>query len=378
MKTSTAVTNDIRGTLYLAFELGWKKWKLAFTVGRAQKPRLRSVDAGDTNAVKEEIEAARDRFKLAPNCRVLSCYEAGRDGFWLHRFLISAGVESLVVDSASIEVSRRRRRVKTDRLDAQKLVNMLIRWDEGEQKVWSVARVPSAEAEDARHLHRELGTLKKEQTRLVNRIKGLLAGHGVRVTEIGKGFREWLRQQRQWDGSPLPPGLGQRALIEYDRLVLTRAQIAAIKRERNRMLKSCESRQAEVARKLTKLRAVGDSSGWTLSSELLSWREFHNRKEVGSIAGLTGTPYDSGGSDREQGINKAGNKRVRALAVELAWCWVRHQPNSALSQWYQRRFGAGGKRLRKIGIVALARKLLVALWRWVDQDVLPEGALLKP
>jgi len=377
MKTSTAMIEDIRGTLYLAFELGWKKWKLAFTVGRAQKPRLRSVDAGDINAVKEEIEAARHRFKLAPNCRVLSCYEAGRDGFWLHRCLLSAGVENLVVDSASIEVSRRKRRVKTDRLDAQKLVNMLIRWDEGERKVWAVVQVPSVEAEDGRHLHRELGTLKKEQTRLVNRIKGLLAGHGVRVTEIGKGFGDWLRQQRQWDGSPLPPGLGQRALIEYDRLVLTRAQIAAVQRERNRMLKSCRSRQAEVARKLTKLRAVGDSSGWTLSSELLSWRSFGNRKEVGSIAGLTGTPYDSGGSDREQGIDKAGNKRVRALAVELAWCWVRHQPNSALSQWYQRRFGGGGKRLRKIGIVALARKLLVALWRWVDQDVLPEGALLK-
>ena len=377
MTTSAATRKDSRGTLYLAFELSWKTWKLAFTVGRAQRPRMRTIEAGDLQALKAEIEAARRRFGLAEGCRVLSCYEAGRDGFWVDRFLTSIGVENLVVDSASIEVSRRKRRAKTDRLDARKLLSMLIRWDEGEKKVWAVVEVPSVEAEDARHLHRGLKTLKSEQTRLVNRIKGLLAGHGVRIRSIGKDFPQWLREQRQWDGSSLPPGLGRRVLIEYDRLVLTRAQIAAVNRERRRLLKHSETRDAEVARKLMNLRAIGDSGGWTISSELLSWRSFNNRKQVGSIAGLTGTPFDSGGSDREQGIDKAGNKNVRAVAVELAWCWLRHQPHSALSVWYQRRFGAGGKRLRKIGIVALARKLLIALWRWVDQDVLPEGALLK-
>jgi transposase len=338
---------------------------------------MRTIEAGDLRALKAEIEAAKRRFGLAEGCRVLSCYEAGRDGFWVHRFLTSIGVENLVVDSASIEVSRRKRRAKTDRLDARKLLSMLIRWDDGEKKVWAVVEVPSVQAEDARHLHRGLKTLKSEQTRLVNRIKGLLAGHGVRISSIGRDLPEWLREQRQWDGSPLPPGLGRRVLIEYDRLVLTRAQIAAVEKERRRLLKHSQTCDAEVARKLMKLRAIGDSGGWTISSELLSWRSFNNRKQVGSIAGLTGTPFDSGGSDREQGIDKAGNKNVRAVAVELAWCWLRHQPHSALSVWYQRRFGAGGKRLRKIGIVALARKLLIALWRWVDQDVLPEGALLK-
>jgi transposase len=377
MTTSAAGMKDTRGTLYLAFELGWGNWKLAFTVGRAQRPRMRTIEAGDIEALKAEIEAARRRFGLAEGCRVLSCYEAGRDGFWLHRFLASIGVTNLVVDSASIEVSRRKRRAKTDRLDARKLVSMLIRWDEGESKVWAVVQVPSVEAEDARHLHRGLRTLKSEQTRLVNRIKGLLAGHGVRIASIGKGFPEWLREQRQWDGSSLPPGLGRRVLIEHDQLLLTRAQIAAVQKERRRLLKQSETRDAEVARKLIKLRSVGDSSAWTFSSELFSWRTFDNRKQVGSTAGLTGTPFDSGSSGREQGIDKAGNKRVRAVAVELAWCWLRYQPNSALSLWYQKRFGAGGKRLRKIGIVALARKLLIALWRWVDQDVLPEGALLK-
>lgn len=375
--TTAAKNDDIRGTLYMAFELGWGKWKLAFTVGRGQKPRIRTIDARDIAAVKTEIEAAKKRFGLADGCRAVSCYEAGRDGFWIDRFLQSIDVQNIVVDSASIEVSRRRRRAKTDRLDCQKLVTMLIRWDEGEKKVWSVVQVPTVEEEDARHLHRELRTLKTEQTRLVNRIKGLLAGHGVKITKIDAKFPTWLREQKQWDGSQLPNGLGRRILIEYDRLRLTRAQIAAVEKERRRLLKESKTKDAGVARKLMSLRALGDSSGWTLSTELFSWRQFSNRKQVGSIAGLTGTPFDSGGSSREQGIDKAGNKRVRALAVELAWCWLRHQPDSELSQWFNKRYGNEGKRFRKIGIVALARKLLIALWRWVDQDVLPEGALLK-
>lgn len=377
MTTSAAGNEDTTRTLYMAFELGSKKWKLAFTVGRGQRPRLRRINAGDRESVKDEIGAAKKRFGLAEDCRVVSCYEAGRDGFWLDRFLESIGVENLVVDSASIEVSRRKRRPKTDRLDACKLVMMLIRWDEGEKKVWSVVRVPSVEAEDARELHRELRTLKDERTRVVNRIKGLLAGRGVRVATTGKGFREWLRGVRMWDGTHLPPRIGQRVLVEYDRLCFLREQIAAVEGERRRLLKESAERDAVVARKLIELRAVGPSSGWTFSSELFSWRKFSNRKEVGSIAGLNGTPFDSGSSDREQGISKAGNKRVRAVAVELAWCWLRYQPQSALSLWYEERFGGGGKRLRKIGIVALARKLLIALWRWVDQDVLPEGAVLK-
>jgi transposase len=377
MTTSATDSEHSTKTLYLAFELGWSKWKLAFTVGRGQKPRVRTIDAGDIKAVVSEIEAAKKRFRLGDRCRVVSCYEAGRDGFWLDRFLASISVRNIVVGSSSIEVPRRRRRAKTDRLDAEKLVTMLIRWDEGETGVWSVVSVPSEEAEDARHLHRERRTLQEEQTRLVNRIKGLLAGQGVRIKTIGPDLATWLRSVRLWDGSPLPRGLGQQVLIENDRLQFVRSQLAAVERERRRLLREGERRDVEVARKLTRLRAVGDSSAWTFSSELFSWRSFSNRKQVGSIAGLTGTPYDSGSVSREQGIDKAGNKRVRAVAVELAWCWLRYQPQSALSRWYEERFASGGKRLRKIGIVALARKLLIALWRWVEYDVLPEGALLK-
>jgi transposase len=254
---------------------------------------------------------------------------------------------------------------------------MLIRWDEGEDKVWSVVRVPSEEAEDARELHRELKTLKGEQTRLINRIKGVLMGKGIRVQTTGKGFREWLKGVRMWNGSPLPQRAGQRVLVEYDRLCFVREQIAAVERERRRLLRESEARDADVARKLYRLRSVGENSAWILSTELFSWRHFSNRKEVGSISGLTGTPFGSGDIDHEQGISKAGNKRVRAVAIELAWCWLRFQPQSQLSLWFEKKFGGGGKRLRKIGIVGLARRLIIALWRWVDQEVLPEGAVLK-
>lgn len=377
MTTSAANIEPTRGDLYLAFELGWKTWKLAFTIGRGQKPRMRTITAGDTESVKSEIRAAKKRFGLTRKSRVISCYEAGRDGFWLHRFLESIGVANQIVDSASIEVSRRKRRAKTDRLDAHKLVMMLIRWVEGEPKVWSVVAVPPLEDEDARHLHRELNTLKGERTRITNRIKGLLAGEGVRVGKIDGKFREWLQKVRLWDGSPIPPRLGQRVLIEFDRFCFVYQQILAVEQERRRLTKEGQGQDAVVARKLLELKAVGANTAWTYSSEIFAWRRFKNRKQVGSLSGLTGTPYDSGSSGREQGIDKAGNKWVRGLSVEFAWCWLRHQPESALSLWYKTKFGKGGKRLRKIGIVALARKLLIAMWRWVEQGVIPEGATLK-
>jgi transposase len=375
-RTPTAIANDINPTLYVAFELGLKTWKLASTVGLGQKPRISTIPAGDKEAVVKEISKALERFGLAPNSRVVSCYEAGRDGFWLHRFLTHIGVESIVIDSASIEVSRRSRRRKNDRLDAIKLVTMLVRWDLGE-KPWSVVQVPSVEGEDSRQLHRELKTMKKDATRHINRIKGLLANHGICINTIPKDLKPWLEEQRLWNGSPLPHGVGVRILLEFDRLRFIRSQILAVEMERRRLLAERKTNDARVAHKLHRLGAIGVNSAWTFSTELFATREFKNRKQVGSLVGLAPTPYDSGETCREQGIDKAGNKWVRAMAVEIAWAWLRFQPRSALSLWYQRRFGAGSKRLRKIGIVALARKLLIALWHWTEHDVLPEGATLK-
>lgn len=377
MTTPAAGNKDSSRTLYVAFELSEGKWKLAFRVSRARNARIRTIDAGDREAVETEIARAKAKFGLAEDASVLSCYEAGREGFWVHRFLESMDVVNLVVDSSSIEVSRRKRRAKTDRLDAGKLVTMLMRWDDGEKGVWSVVNVPSEEAEDERHLHRELVVLKRERTRIANRVRGLLASHGLKVGTIGKNFATWLNKARRWDGSRVPQGLAVRILIEVDRLQYVRAQILAVEKERRRLLKEGQSRGAAVARELGRLRGIGVNASWAYSTELFAWREFRNRKQVGSIAGLTATPYDSGGSSREQGIDKAGNQLIRSLSVEIAWGWLRFQPNSALSRWYQERYGDGSKRIRKIGIVALARKLLIALWRWVDQGVLPEGATLK-
>jgi transposase len=374
--TPTALVDSINPSLFVAFELGWKTWKLASTVGLGQKLRISTIPAGDQKAVMREFSTALDRFGLAADSRVVSCYEAGRDGFWLHRFLIHVGVENVVVDSASIEVSRRSRRRKTDRLDAIKLVSMLVRYDFGE-KTWCVVQVPSVEGEDSRQLHRELKTLKKDATRHNNRIKGLLANHGIRINSIPRDLKPWLEEQRLWDGSPLPRAVGVRVLLEFDRLRFVRSQILAVEKERRRLLAERTTRDAQVAHKLKRLGAIGDNSAWVFSTELFATRTFKNRKQVGSLVGLTPTPSDSGESDRELGIDKAGNKWVRGMAVEIAWAWLRFQPRSALSLWYERRFGHGSKRLRKIGIVALARKLLIALWHWTEHDVLPKGATLK-
>jgi transposase len=362
--------------LYLALELSWTSWKLAFTVGAGQKPRLRSIPARDTDALIGEIHAARRRFGLPEETAVISCYEAGRDGFWLHRFLADHRVENLVVDSASIEVNRRRRRAKSDGLDAAKLVGMLIRWHLGERKLWGVVRVPTADDEDRRQLHRELIELKAQRTEHTNRIKGLLAGLGLSAP-IDAGLLERLEGLRQWDGSELPGGLRLRIARELERWCLVGRQIHDLEAERTRLIRDPETAQGEQMRLLLKLRGIGENAAWLLVREFFGWRGIRNRRELASLAGLAPTPYDSGESRHEQGISKAGNRRVRWMMIELAWGWLRYQPDSELSRWYQRRFAAGNVRLRKVGIVAVARKLLVALWKYLETGAVPAGAVVQ-
>ena len=369
-QNSTIPTTPV---LYFSLELGSKTWKLAFTIGLGQKPRLRTIAARDTDALMAEIKAAKKRFGLPENAAVASCYEAGRDGFWLHRFLLSKKIENLVVDSSSIEVNRRKRRAKSDRLDAVKLVEMLIRWCNGERKVWSIVRVPAVADEDARQLHRELIVLKTERTAHVNAIKGLLAGFGLQAS-VDDDFPERLKKLRQWDGSALPVALSQRLLREFERWQLVGRQIQELEKERTRQIREEQSPVVEQVRRLLNLKGIGENGAWLLVNELFSWRRFQNRRELGSLAGLTPTPYDSGESRREQGISKAGNRRVRWMMVQLAWGWLQYQPESELSQWYQRRFGGGNSRVRKIGIVALARKLLIALWKYLETGEPPAGA----
>ena len=379
METATArdVNYTINSTvLYLSFELSNNKWKLGFTIGLGQKPRERVVDARDLPRVFEEISAAKQRFKLPEATKVVSCYEAGRDGFWLHRALVAAGVESLVVDSSSIEVNRRARRAKTDRLDLGKLVTMLIRYHSGETKVWSVVQVPEVKDEDQRQLHRELADLKTERTRETNRIKGLLIGQGIGLTTRGQAKID-LDAVRLWDQSPLPEGIRGRIQRAQERVEFLSRQIRELETQRDQELENLTCVGTKRVRQLMVLKGIGPVTAWVLVMEFFGWRRFRNRRQVGALSGLAPSPYQSGDSAREQGISKSGNRRVRARAIEMAWLWVRYQPGSALSRWFQKRFGAGGSRQRRIGIVALARKLLVGLWRYVETGAVPDGAKQK-
>jgi transposase len=376
-KKQVASSASGQAPLYLAFELSEKKWVLGFTIGLGQEPRKRTITARDLPALEQEISQAQQRFGLPDTARVLSCYEAGRDGFWLHRYLVAHQIENQVVDSASIEVNRRAKRAKTDRLDAGKLVSMLVRYDLGEHKLWSVVHVPSVEAEDARHLHRELLSLKADQTRHINRIKGLLTGQGVQLS-VGAHFLKQLDVARLWDGTQLPPGVRARLEREYACCRSIHEHILELEAQRAKLIGTSTEPSVEKVRRLLRLCGIGENCAWLYVMEFFGWREFHNRREVGGLAGLAATPFDSGEQSRDQGISKAGNRPIRAMAIEIAWCWLRYQPDSELTRWYTERFGKGGKRLRKIGIVALARKLLIALWRYLEDGVIPAGAQLKP
>jgi|SRR5271165_80184 len=370
--TSNGTTQPV--ALHLAFELGWTSWKLAFTTGHAQKPRQRTIPARDLAALEQEIAKAKKRFKLDPDTPVFSCYEAGRDGFWLHRYLTTHGVGNVIVDSSSIEVNRRKRRTKSDRLDADKLVHMLLRYHAGERKLWSVVWVPGVADEDQRQLHRDLQELKDERTRHVNRMKGLLASQGLALTAVDGTFPEWLAAARLWDDTAVSADLQRRLVREYERWQFVHRQVLDLQKERRRRIRSDDTAHVDKVRRLLGLAGIGVNGAWLLVYEFFAWRTFRNRKQVGALVGLTGTAYQSGGSTCEQGISKAGNRRMRRMLVELGWCWLQWQPDSALSQWYTRRFGAGQGPARKIGIVALARKLLIALWKYLEKGEIPAEA----
>lgn len=373
--TRTVQGINIDVVLHLAFELGRDQWKLAFTVGMGQAPRLRNIAAQDRAAVLREIVLAKKRFGLPEDARVVSCYEAGRDGFWLHRWLVTVGVDNRIIDSSSIEVNRKQRRAKNDHLDADALVRLLIRYELGEKKCFSVVRVPTDEQEDQRHLHREMIALKDERTSCVNQMKALTWCHGLKLNTVNERFPQWLAETRRWDESALPKELQARLLRLYERWQFVHRQILLLESEQRKRIRDDQTPQVDKVRQLLTLKGIGRCGAWMLVKELFGWRHGFNRKQLGALVGLTPTPHSSGTSRREQGISKAGNKQLRRLMVELAWCWVRLQPDSALSQWFEKRFRSS-PRLRRIGITAVARKLLIALWRFLEQGEIPQGAIL--
>lgn len=371
--------NSSQDVLYLAMELSTKNWVLAFSTGAARDPRIRQVAAQDIAAVQHEIRLARAKFGLSEDAPVVSCYEAGRDGVWIHRCLEHHGIRNIVIDSASIEQNRRQKHIKTDRIDARKMVRMLCRWHGGEPDVFRTVCVPSEEDEDRRHLHREIKTLKGDRNRVINRIRALLAELGLNSqVRLDTRFPAWLDGATLWNGRSVPKGARARLMQQFYRLERAEAELDELEKTRRDRIRTENSRQASQVRKLLGVKAIGPTGAWLLVHEVFGWRKFKSGRQLASFTGLVGSPFNSGATNRDQGITKAGNKWIRSVLIEMAWMWLRYQPQSVLSQWFIRRFDAGGKRMKKIGIVALARKLIIALWRYVEKGIPPEGATLVP
>ncbi|MGF6734136.1 transposase [Paraburkholderia youngii] len=377
----TLTTGSEKQSLAVSLELAAASWKVALHDGRRDKPAVYTVAqpqaAARLQAVLALIEGHKEKWSLPAGVRTVVSYEAGQDAFWICRALQPRGIECYVVDPASIPVERHKRRAKTDRLDAIKLVTNLRAWLRGERDRMHVIHVPSLQDEASRHLMRDRGQLQKEVLQHHDRMRKLLATVGCWDKVDHKAFAGQLARGEVmcYDGAPLPPELGERLLRECERLALVEQQLAALEKTRQASLPAPARERID---QLARLKAIGPVGASRLALELF-WREFSNRRQVGACVGLVPQPYNSGESQVDQGISRQGNRRVRALLVEMAWCWLRYQPDSALTRWFnQRTQGTGpNRRARRIAIVAVARRLAIALWRYLKDGVIPEGARLK-
>jgi transposase len=359
--------------LFVSFELSATQWKLALTSGFGVEPWVQGVRAGDLKKLAQVLARARARFGLPAETPVVSCYEAGRDGFWIHRAVTQMGLTNQVIDSASIEVSRRARRAKTDRLDALKLVRMLVRYWAGERQVWRTVHVPSEADEAARHGSRERTALVKEQTRIVNQIRGWLATWGATVPS--RRPTGWWTRVETWCGDTVPRAVQDRVARAEARRAVIAEQIAVLDAQQRAV--TATAAVDSPAWRLLQLKGVAAATASILLEEGLVWRGFRNRRQVGGILGFAPTPYQSGDVAQDQGISRAGIAPLQAISIQLAWNWIRWQPSSALTHWFERRFAHAGKRARRIGIVAVARRVLILLWRYATTGVVPAGAQLK-
>jgi transposase len=381
-------TKDDNGTIFVAIELSQRSWLVTMHSPDRDRISRHKLDGGDHAGLLAVIEKVRTRAALKPGSppAVVSCYEAGYDGFWLHRLLTAAGITNLLFDPASIAVEQRGRRAKTDRIDGELLLRTLMAHWRGEPRVVRIVRVPSVEQEDARRASRERDRLVKEQTAHSNRIKALLRLVGLSVGNPRRSdWLSWLARQRDWQGCPMTPHLLAEVTREHARLMLVREQLATLDPQLPAQ-EACAAQQAvappqpqmmtERRNLLLRLKGVGPAFAGTLASEVF-YKDFRNRREVAGYCGLAPSPWQSGGTEREQGISKAGNPRARHKAVELAWLWLLHQRDSALSRWFRERTVNASKRTRRIAIIALARKLIVALWRYLTTGLVPEQAVMK-
>src|SRR5947209_9898118 len=368
--TSIDVPAEARETVYAAIELSKKTWMLGIAHPDRDRPSIHRVSGGN---IAELV--SRLRVAARNNRRILVCYEAGYDGFWLARALAKMDIECRVPDPASIQVNRRARRVKTDRIDVLALLRALIAIDRGERHVCAVVRVPTVEEEDARRSHRERQRLVRERTGHINRIKGLLFAQGIRGIEPKRRrTRIDFGKLTTAEGRPLAERLRCELEREYQRLELIESQLRIVEKERD----TADAQDPAVERKrelLCALQGVGGASAAILSREVFA-RPFASRRQLGSYLGLTPSAYDSGSTTRCQGISKAGNSWARRVLIEVAWLWRKYQPGSPLSHWYARKTADQSPRIRRIMLIALARKLAISLWRYVETGLVPDGAVM--
>jgi len=381
VNTPSADSNNEPVACYVAIELSKSGWLVGFLTPLSDKTSRYQVKAGDAQALLDLIERVHTRVARQLNrpVEVMSCYEAGYDGFWLHRVLEAHGIHNHVLDPASLQVNRRARRAKTDRIDVDRMLRALIQYLRGEPEACSVVQVPRVEEEDAKRLHRERKRLVAERVQHVNRIKGLCAAQGIyNYAPLRPDRWSQLDKLRTGDGRSLPARLKSEIVRELKRLELVLEMIETVEVERDAIIKDPRSRHlnADKIKMLARLRAIGPEFATSLTGEVF-YRKFANRRKLGRYVGLDGSPFRSGSVERDQGISKAGNPVARSMMVELAWTWLRYQPDSALSIWFRERVGNLKGRPRRIAIVAMARKLLVALWRYLETGVIPTGAVLK-
>ena len=375
----SAIQTDLRA-IFVSLELSRSTWLItSLSPGGGEKLSKHSVRGGDVAGLLARFAQLRDkaRARTGEVFPLIVIQEAGLDGFWIHRILQSEGIESHVVDPASIATSRRRRRAKTDRIDGEALVRALLAYKRGEPRVCAMVKAPTPQEEDRRRVCRERKVLIVERVQHVNRVKGLLFCQGVTGYEpLRRDRRERLDELQTGDGRPLPDHLKAQLRRELDRIELLMEQIKAVEAERDGMLSRDHAVTPAPAAMLLDIKGIGPEFAGILWAEGL-FRHFDNRRQVAAYAGLAPTPWQSGAVNREQGVSKAGNPRLRTTLIQLAWLWVRHQPRSALTLWFEERVKRNGGRLKKPTIVALARKLLVALWKYVTAGVVIEGAVLK-
>lgn len=363
----------------IAIELSVSSWFVAVRLPGSEKSRLHRVEGGDTTALLALIRDLRSRAetKLRHAADVACCFEAGRDGFWLHRLLTAHGAIAYVLEPTSILVNRRARRAKTDRLDAEGMLRVLAAWLGGDRQVCSIVRVPTPEDEDAKRPHREREHLVQERQRLENRMEALLFTQGIRGRPSLRSWERDIAKLRTGDGRALPCLMRAELNRLRRRLVLILELIHEMEAERAKALaaKGDDAMTRKIA-DLQRIRGIGANFSTVLAREVL-YRSFANRRQLASYVGIAPMPYQSGGMDRDRSISRAGNPRARTTLIQLAWLWLRYQPGSALSDWFRGRVGTLQGRTRRIAIVAMARKLLIALWRYVETGVLPDGVELR-